>query len=393
MFSTLSQQPKDQLFELTMAFRADPRPEKIDLVLGVYRDETGVTPVMEAVIRAETALLAQSASKVYRTLSGNTEFNDAMAGLVFGRDSGRLDHTAKMQTIGGTGALRLLGDLVALANPEATVWSTDPGYVNHRPIFAHSGLRVAPYRWASLGGLVDIDFIKHDLSRAKAGDVVLLHGCCHNPSGIHLTIEGWAAVAELCAKRGLVPLIDSAYQGFGDGLEEDAAGLRLMADTCDTVLVASSCSKNMGLYCERAGAAFVASPNGRDQARVNDALEGLTRVNYSMPAEHGAAIAAHILRDQVGWRNELAAVRARVVGLRNGLADRLTELGAPSDMGDIRLHKGMFSTLFLSGEQMGQLRRDFAIYGTASGRINIAGLRSAQLPYVAEALAAVSKQQ
>ncbi len=391
MFATLPQQPKDQLFELTMAFRADPRPEKIDLVLGVYRDEMGVTPVMKAVTRAETALLEESASKAYRALAGNTGFNDAMARLVLGEGNARLIETAKMQTVGGTGALRLLGDLVAMVNPSARVWSTDPGYVNHRPIFAHAGLKVMPYRWTSNGGFVDVDAVLDDLRGAVAGDVVLLHGCCHNPTGIHMTAEGWTAIADLCAKRGLIPLIDSAYQGFGEGLEKDAAGLRHIAEKCETVLVASSCSKNMGLYCERAGAAFVLTPNGRDMARVNDALEGLTRVNYSMPAEHGAAIAAHILQDQTAWRAELAAVRDRVIGLRNGLADRLMARGAPTDMDEVRSHTGMFSTLALSPAQTEHLRQEFAIYCTASGRINIAGLRMSQLDHVADALVSVTR--
>ena len=391
MFSTLPQHPKDQLFELTMAFRDDPRTEKIDLVLGVYRDETGVTPVMKSVTAAETSLLEASASKAYRALAGNTEFNDAMARLVLGDENVRLDHTAKMQTVGGTGALRLLGDLVGLVNPDATVWSTDPGYVNHQPIFAHAGLRVAPYRWQSLAGFVDIDAMLDDLGQATTGDVILLHGCCHNPTGIHMPLAGWVAIADLCASRGVIPLVDIAYQGFGDGLDEDALGLRHLAEQCETVLVASSCSKNMGLYCERAGAAFVLSPNGRDKARVNDALEGLTRVNYSMPAEHGAAIAAHILRDQSVWRDELAAVRKRVIGLRNGLADRLETSGAPANMSELRAHKGMFSTLPLTKLQTGTLRRDFAIYCTASGRINIAGLATSQLDYVAGALVAVTK--
>lgn len=393
MLATLETVAPDPLWGLTAAFRADTRPTKVDLVVGVYRDETGRTPVMAAVQAAEERLAAAGASKAYRGLAGNAEFNAHMAALLLGQDAGRLARQYTMQTVGGTGALRLLADFIAVASPGARVWVSDPGYVNHVPIMRAAGLAVERYRWHAPDGLLDADAVLADLAAARAGDIVLLHGCCHNPTGIDMEIGVWRAVAERCAKQGLVPLVDMAYLGLADGLEADTQGLRLLVDALETVLVAASCSKSMGLYCERTGAAMVIGKNAAALRPVGGILERITRSNYSMPPDHGAAIVTTILADAAlttCWREELEHMRQRIVGNRVRLDDALSSLGAPDALRNLTRHKGMFSVLSLDVGAMERLRADHAIYGTQGGRINIAGLASEQIGHVAGALVAVA---
>jgi aspartate aminotransferase len=393
MLATLATVAPDPLWGLTAAFRADPRPDKVDLVVGVYRDDTGQTPVMAAVKAAEERLAAAGASKAYRGLAGNADFNAGLATLLLGNDAGRLARHHTMQTVGGTGALRLLADFIAVASPGARVWVSDPGYVNHVPIMRAAGLAVDRYRWLAEGGLLDADAMFADLWAARAGDIVLLHGCCHNPTGIDMGVGVWQTVAERCAKQGLIPLVDMAYLGLADGLEQDTAGLRLLVDALDTVLVAASCSKSMGLYCERTGAAMVIGKNRAAQQPVGGVLERITRSNYSMPPDHGAAIVAAILGDvalTASWRNELEHMRQRIVGNRRRLDDALASLGAPVSLQNLSRHKGMFSMLPLDADAMERLRADHAIYGTQGGRINIAGLAPEQIDRVAGTLVAVA---
>ena len=393
MLASLATVAPDPLWGLTAAFRADPRPDKVDLVVGVYRDDTGQTPVMAAVKAAEERLAATGASKAYRGLAGNTDFNAGLATLLLGNDVGRLARQHTMQTVGGTGALRLLADFIAVASPGARVWVSDPGYVNHVPIMRAAGLAVNRYRWRAEGGLLDADAMFADLWAARAGDIVLLHGCCHNPTGIDMGVGVWQTVAERCAKQGLIPLVDMAYLGLADGLEQDTAGLRLLVDALDTVLVAASCSKSMGLYCERTGAAMVIGKNRAALQPVGGVLERITRSNYSMPPDHGAAIVAAILDDvalTASWRNELEHMRQRIVGNRRRLDDALASLGAPVSLQNLSRHKGMFSMLPLDADAMERLRADHAIYGTQGGRINIAGLAPEQIDRVAGALVTVA---
>ncbi|MCT7307299.1 amino acid aminotransferase [Ralstonia wenshanensis] len=393
MLATLATVAPDPLWGLTAAFRADPRPDKVDLVVGVYRDDSGQTPVMAAVKAAEERLAAAGASKAYRGLAGNADFNAGLATLLLGNDVGRLSRQHTMQTVGGTGALRLLADFIAVASPGARVWVSDPGYVNHVPIMRAAGLAVDRYRWRAEGGVLDADAMFADLWAARAGDVVLLHGCCHNPTGIDMSMEVWQTVAERCAKQGLIPLVDMAYLGLADGLEQDAAGLRLLVDALDTVLVAASCSKSMGLYCERTGAAMVIGKSRAALQPVGGVLERITRSNYSMPPDHGAAIVAAVLGDvalTASWRNELEHMRQRIVGNRRRLDGALASLGAPVALQNLSRHKGMFSMLPLDADAMERLRADHAIYGTQGGRINIAGLAPEQIDRVAGALVAVA---
>jgi aspartate aminotransferase len=393
MLATLATVAPDPLWGLTTAFRADPRPDKVDLVVGVYRDETGRTPAMAAVKIAEERLAAAGASKAYRGLAGNADFNAGLATLLLGHDRERLARQHTMQTVGGTGALRLLADFIAVASPGARVWVSDPGYVNHVPIMQAAGLVVERYRWRDQGGVLDADTVLFDLRAARAGDIVLLHGCCHNPAGIDMDIGAWQAVAERCATQGLIPLVDMAYLGLADGLEQDTAGLRQLVDALDTVLVAASCSKSMGLYCERTGAAMVVGKNTAALLPVGGVLERITRTNYSMPPDHGAAIVATILADATltaCWRDELEHMRLRIVGNRRRLDDVLASLRAPAGLQNLSRHKGMFSMLPLDADAMERLRVDHAIYGTRSGRINMAGLASEQIDRVASALVAVA---
>lgn len=390
MLSALPILPPDPLWGLTTAVRHDQRPDKMDLIVGVYRDEVGTTPVFSAVQAAERHLAEQGISKTYRSLRGNVAFTTGMARLLLGDDPTRLERQYTMQTVAGTGALRLLADFIANISPEAAVWSSDPGYVNHRPIMEAARLKVMPYRWRETEAGLDTEAVLADLQAAKRGDIVILHGCCHNPSGIDMPMDAWTAVSDLCAKKGLVPLVDIAYQGFGDGLEADAAGLRHIVDENETVLVAASCSKNMGLYCERTGSATVIGADASALKAVPGTLERLTRSNYSMPPDHGAAIAAILFEDPAAWHAELEAMRLRVISIRTLLADSLANHGAPACFQSLRRHKGMFSLLPVTSEAMTRLREEFAIYGTQTGRINIAGLHPSQAERLALALIDVS---
>ncbi|MFT2097533.1 aromatic amino acid transaminase [Marinomonas sp. 2405UD66-6] len=387
MLAQLPHMKGDPLWQILSEFNEDSRAEKIDLLVGVYRDETGHTPMMKKVQEAEKQLAEEGASKAYRMLSGNMTFNRQIAKFLLGNN--RLDDHCTIQTVGGSGALRVLADFIAKLSPQATVWNTEPGYLNHRPLMEGAGLTVEPFRWEDKGGQLDIEKCLMDLEGAKEGDILLLHGCCHNPTGIDPTLDQWQEFIDLCQNKNLIPLIDMAYQGFGDEPSQDAAGLRLVLDQMDFVLIASSCSKNMGLYCERTGAALVVT---KDQTRHNDIralLELITRANYSMPPDHGSAIAAMLLDDPKDWLRELATYRNRVIQIRQALTDALMALGAPEAFRSIAKQKGMFSLLPLSQEQMMRLKEEFAIYGVPNGRVNIAGLNTSQIPRLAQAIMAV----
>ncbi|MFG2331521.1 aromatic amino acid transaminase [Streptomyces sp. NPDC048604] len=385
MLELLPAPPVDPLWDLTAEYAADPRPERLDLVLGVYRDDSGATPVMAAVREAETRLAERAESKEYRGLSGNTRFNRSMQELILGAGI-PAERAVTVQTVAGTGALRLLADLVRQSYPGTTVWISDPAYVNHRPILEAAGLKVRTYALGDGADLVD------GLRAARRDDVVLLQGCCHNPTGVDPTPEEWRALADLAARNGWVPLIDLAYHGLGDGLEADLAATRMLAARLPEVLIAVSCSKNFGLYADRTGCAMVLSPSRAALRQVETTLQNAARTLYSMPPEHGAAVVATILQDEALhalWRTELDTMRTRIAGNRAALAGRLKALGRDLEAAALSHQKGMFSTLPLTPDQMRRLRRGFAVYGTAGGRINIAGLTPAHLPHLADSLAAV----
>jgi aspartate aminotransferase len=390
MLKNLPQLEVDPLWWLLDKFNADQRKNKIDLIVGVYRDESGKTPVMQVVQDAEQLLAKKAESKAYKQLSGNTKFNSQIAQFLLG-DNNKLDSQCTIQTVGGSGALRVLADFIFSTSPKAIIWNTDPGYINHRPIMEAAGLKIKSFRWQQKHGQLNIAACFADLENAKEGDIILLHGCCHNPTGIDPTLEQWQAFADYCKYKGLIPFIDMAYQGFGESPEEDAAGLRLFIHQLDLVLVAASCSKNMGLYCERTGAAMVITTNTQQLHNIRTVLERITRASYSMPPEHGAAIASLLFDNIKPWFDELSACRDRIVNVRQALGNIFKELNAPTSLHIISKQKGMFSLLPLTAEQMIILREEFAIYGTSNGRINLAGLQKSQVRTLAKALISVVK--
>ncbi|MGW4892489.1 amino acid aminotransferase [Kitasatospora sp. NPDC004240] len=394
MLELLPPSPVDPLWAVAAEIEADPRPERLNLVLGVYRDETGITPVMSAVREAERLLAERCASKEYRGLSGNLSFNRAMTSLVLG-EGALPDRATAIQTVAGTGALRLLADLVRRTRPGATVWISDPAYVNHRPILEAAGLTVRTYGYLGhldSDGTVDTAAVLRDLDAAGAGDVVLLQGCCHNPTGVDLPASAWPLLAEHAARHGWVPFVDLAYHGLGDGLDADLAGTRELAAVLPELLIAVSCSKNFGLYADRTGCAIVVAPTREAAGRAETALQNLARTVYSMPPEHGAAVVAAILDDtrlRAEWHAELDAMRGRITAVRTDLVTRLEALGHPGVARLLAGQRGMFSMLPLTPGQMLDLRTRHAVYGTTAGRINIAGVAASEVPHLARSIAAV----
>ncbi|MFF2572211.1 aromatic amino acid transaminase [Streptomyces sp. NPDC058084] len=389
MLELLPVPPADPLWDLTAEYAADPRPERLDLVLGVYRDHTGVTPVMAAVKEAEIRLAERSGSKEYLGLSGNAAFNRAMLTTVLG--TGALTERATaVQTVAGTGALRLLADLVRQTRPGTTVWISDPAYVNHRPILEGAGLTVRTYRWLDPTGRSDAAGMMEDLALAGAGDVVLLQGCCHNPTGADPSFETWEELAGLAATNGWVPFVDLAYHGLGDGLDADLRPTRMLAERLPEVLVAVSCSKNFGLYSDRTGCAVVVGSSTRALRHVETALQNAARTLYSMPPDHGAAVVATVLEDErlrAAWRAELDAMRHRITANREDLVAHLGALGHERQARALAAQKGMFSMLPLGPEGMLRMRRRSGIYGTTAGRINIAGVPAHRIPFLAQGIA------
>ncbi|MBL0914813.1 MAG: aspartate/tyrosine/aromatic aminotransferase [Sphingopyxis sp.] len=382
-FGALAEQPKDALLGLIALHRADPRPHKIDLGVGVFRDDAGNTPVMRAVKRAEAILLETQESKSYLGAEGDVAYTELLARVLFG-DRPMGDRTSGVQTPGGTGALRLGAELIARSALDAQVWIGTPTWPNHGPIFAEAGLSTRHHRFydAASGG-IDFEAMLDDLGGARRGDILLLHGCCHNPTGASFTLEQWDAIAALCTARGLVPFVDLAYQGLGDGLTEDAAATRMIFDALPTALVAYSCDKNFGLYRDRVGALWVQSANSAIAGLVRSNILALARSLWSMPPDHGSALVRIILEDaglRSDWEQELGAMRARINGLRQALAVTHPRLAAIADQ------RGMFAMLPLLPSAVAALREEHGIYMAGNGRINIAGLRSDTVAMFANAL-------
>ncbi len=392
MFDALKPQVPDQILQLIQMYRDDPREAKIDLGVGVYKDATGLTPVMRAVKAAEKKLWETEVTKTYTGLAGDPAFNLAAAKMILG-DAVPMDRVASVATPGGTGAIRQALELIKLASPTATVWLSNPTWPNHPSIIRYLGMKMAEYRYfdAETRG-IDFDGLLADLGRVAPGDVVLLHGCCHNPTGANLTAAEWAQVADLLEARGAIPFIDLAYQGFGDGLEEDAAATRMFAARFPQVLIAASFSKNFGIYRERTGI-LIALSDAAQRATVQGNLAYLNRQNFSFPPDHGARLVTMILEDATltaDWKAELEEVRLNMLGLRQALADAL-RMATNSDRFDfVAQHRGMFSRLGLTPDQVQTLRLDHGIYMVGDSRINIAGLNAATVPILAAAIAKVA---
>ncbi|KUP93342.1 amino acid aminotransferase [Tritonibacter horizontis] len=389
MFENLKPQPADKILALMQMYRDDPRQEKVDLGVGVYKNAEGVTPVMRAVKAAEHRLWEQQTTKAYTGLAGDPAYADAMIELILG-NAVEQDKIAAVATPGGTGAVRQAFELVRMANPAARVFVSDPTWPNHVSILKYLGIETVPYRYFDAETrAVDFDGMIEDLKGAKAGDIVLLHGCCHNPTGANLNQSQWQAVVELLNQGGLIPMIDIAYQGFGDGLEEDAAGVRMVASSVPECLIAASCSKNFGIYRERTGLLMAISQQGDAQALNQKTLAFLNRQNYSFPPDHGARVVTTILTDdalRADWKAELEDVRLAMLGLRQQLADELQRLTGSDRFGFIAQHRGMFSLLGTTPELVEQMRVDHGIYMVGDSRLNIAGLNAQSVPILAKAI-------
>ena len=382
MFDALKEKPADKILALGQAFREDPRETKIDLGVGVYKTPEGVTPVMRAVKSAEKQLWESETTKAYTALAGDPAFADAMIALVLG-DAVARDQVSAIATPGGTGAVRQAFDLIKMASPGARVFVSDPTWPNHLSILAHMGIEVVMYRY------FDPETVGVDFAGMRAGDVVLLHGCCHNPTGANLNMTEWRAVVDLLNARGALPMIDIAYQGFGDGLEADAAAVRFVAENCPEMLIAASCSKNFGIYRERTGILMAVAQDRALQKVTQGNLAYLNRQNYSFPPDHGARLVTMVLTDsalRADWQSELEEVRLGMLKLRESLAAELQRLSGSDRFGFIAQHRGMFSRLGATPEQVERLRADHAIYMIGDSRINIAGLNARTVPILAKAM-------
>ena len=389
MLTNLKEQPADKILMLAQMFREDPRDDKIDLGVGVYKNAEGVTPVMRAVKAAEKQLWEQETTKSYVALAGDPAFNSAMRKLVLG-DAVADDRVASVATPGGTGACRQAFELFRMASPEGTVWVSDPTWPNHMSILKYLGLPTKTYRYFDDETRhVDFAGMMHDLRHVQKGDLVLLHGCCHNPTGANLSLDEWGAVADLMTATGAVPMIDIAYQGFGDGLEEDAGGTRLLASRLPEMLIAASCSKNFGIYRERTGALMALSGDAGTAKLAQGNLAFLNRQNFSFPPDHGARLVTMILGDAAlaaDWKAELEEVRTGMLRLRRQLADELRQRTNSDRFDFLAQHRGMFSRLGATPEQVERLREDHAIYMIGDSRINIAGLNADTVPILARAM-------
>ncbi|GAB4263225.1 MAG: aspartate/tyrosine/aromatic aminotransferase [Pararhodobacter sp.] len=391
MFDRLPAPRQDPILKVMQMFREDPRDTKVDLGVGVYKDDTGNTPVMRAVKRAERKLVESQTTKTYTALVGDPAFHRGMTDLLLA-GTVLAERIAAAAATGGTGAVRLGMELIRAANPDARVFISTPTWPSHNTLAEKAGLTVAPYRYydAETGG-IDRKGMWEDLDAARPGDVVLLHGCCHNPTGADLTPDDWRGMASFLTERGVLPFIDTAYQGFGAGLAEDAAGLRHIAATQPRMILAASGAKNFGLYRERAGITLVICPED-ERATVSGTLGALNRASISFPPDHGARIISTILSDpalRADWEAELTDMRDRVNGLRRALADALRDACGSDRFGFLTEQKGMFSVLGGTEQQIARLRDEFGVYVVGGGRLNMAGLTLASVPRVAKAIARV----
>ena len=393
MFETLEPKPADAILKLIAEHRDDPRDNKIDLGVGVYRDADGVTPILKTVKTAEQWLVDNQASKAYLGCAGDPEFCKAIQNLTFGDDSDQNGRITTLQTPGGSAALRVAAGLILRATPHATMWVSDPTWNNHVPLLGGAGvkLQVYPY-YGNDQNSIRFAAMLAALGKAVAGDLVLLHGCCHNPTGMDLTVEQWQQLADVLAERKLVPFIDFAYHGFAVDLDADAYPVRLMFERFAEMIVANSCSKNFGLYRDRVGSLSIVGASAEAAAIVNSQAQNIIRTLYSVPPDHGGAVVARILnnsdlRDE--WLVELAGMRQRLQDIRKLLVAALRETAPDHDFSHIERANGMFCYLGVSAEQVARLKQDYGIYLVDSSRINVCGITEGNVSYLAESIAAV----
>ncbi|WP_225927419.1 amino acid aminotransferase [Pseudomonas ekonensis] len=395
-FDAIGRVPGDPILGLMEAYAQDPDPRKFDLGVGVYKDAQGLTPIPEAVKIAEARLVDSQTTKTYIGGHGNPLFGKVINELVLGAESALIaqQRAGATQTPGGTGALRLAADFIAHCLPGRGVWLSDPTWPIHETIFAAAGVKISHYPYVSSDNRLDVDAMIAALSQAPKGDVVLLHACCHNPTGFDLSHDDWHRVLEVVRSRDLLPLIDFAYQGFGDGLEQDAWSTRLFAAELPEVLITSSCSKNFGLYRDRTGALIVCAKTADKLTDVRSQLAHIARNLWSTPPDHGAAVVATILDDpelKRRWADEVEAMRLRIAQLRSGLVEALEPHGLRERFAHIGVQRGMFSYTGLSPEQVKNLRDHHSVYMVSSGRANVAGIDATRLDLLAEAIAKVCR--
>ncbi|WP_412553370.1 aromatic amino acid transaminase [Shimia sp. MIT1388] len=389
MLTNLKEQPKDKILGLMAMYRDDPRPTKVDLGVGVYKNAEGVTPVMRAVKAAERKIIEEQTSKAYTGLAGDPAYADAMIDMLLAGAVER-DRLAAVATPGGTGAIRQAFELIKMANPKARVFVSDPTWPNHISILNYLGIEMVKYRYfddetrgVNFAGMME------DLADVTSDDVVLLHGCCHNPTGANLNLTQWQEVVDLINEKGCTPMIDIAYQGFGDGLEEDAAATRLVAKSVPELLIAASCSKNFGIYRERTGLLIAMSEKAENTAVTQGNLNHLNRQNFSFPPDHGARVVTTILTDpelKADWMAELEETRLGMLALREQLASELQRLSGSDRFGFLAQHRGMFSRLGTTPDLVEKIRVDNAIYMVGDSRMNIAGLNAHTVPVLAKAI-------
>lgn len=395
MFGTLDMAPPDPILGLTEAFKKDTKPDKINLGVGVYKDAQNKTPVFASVKRAEERLLASESTKDYLPIPGSSEYAAAVQQLVFGADHEiiRSKRVVTAHTPGGTGALRVAGDFLHVKFPGARIWLSEPTWENHVNIFAAAGVEVLRYPYYdAVNKDLKFDALIAALHSIPEGDVVLFHACCHNPCGMDPSPDQWKTFAEIAAQRGFLPFFDFAYQGLADGLEEDAAGPRIFAKTCPEMIVASSFSKNFGLYNERVGALSLVTASADNAQRTVSHVKRSIRANYSNPPSHGAAIVVGVLQDaelRALWEGEVSEMRGRINGMRRLFVETLKAKGVQRDFSFLTRQKGMFSFSGLSLEQVQALREKHALYIVNSGRINVAGMTPGNMDRLCAALADV----
>ncbi len=395
MFEVLPLLPNDPILGLSIAYAKDANPNKVDLGVGVYKNDAGITPIMKAVAEAEKLRIQRDTTKAYTPPAGVPGANEVSTRLVFGAGHAAVDagRVRTVQAPGGCGALRVAAELIQRAKPGASLWVSTPTWANHVPLLGSAGLKLREYPYYDYAShSINFTAMLDTLKQTPSGDLVLLHACCHNPSGADLTRDQWNQVADVLVERGIIPFVDMAYQGFGEGLEEDAYGLRMLANRVPEMIVANSFSKNFGLYRERAASLSLVFANPQQADAGLSQLLNVARAIYSMPPAHGSTIVDIILHsDELTqmWQSELTQMRERIAGLRSHLVESLNGLQQTRDFSFIAQERGMFSFLGLTVEQVHALKNDYSIYMTDTSRISVAGLTKEKMDYVAKAIVAV----
>ncbi len=395
MFEQLDAIPPDPILGLITAYSADSNPSKIDLGIGVYRDEHGNTPMLNCVVDAEKTMIARQTTKTYLGPPGVAGFNSAITDVIFGADSDAVQQgrICTVQTPGGTAALRVAGDLLKMAKPEAGIWASDPTWANHIPVFEAAGVALDSYPYFDAeNSTLRYDDMIAALQQRGPGDIVLFHACCHNPCGVSPDADQWQVIADLAAERGFTPMIDIAYMGFERGIEEDALAVRLFTEQCPEVIVASSCSKNFAMYRDRVGAISIVAETADKAAAIESVIHNITRPNYSMPPAHGPHVIDIILHSEeltAQWVSEVSGMRNRINGLRKTLSEKLAASGIERDFSFLARQTGMFSFLGISVEQVQRLRDEFSIYIVNSSRVNVASFNQDNMGYFIDSLATV----